>query len=71
MKNITLNPFQVKSGDLINIATGQTATAMIRHDLTLVEQVGKNAVDTCLKDESQKVCKVKLHTFYELQSIQK
>ena len=74
MKNITqnmMNPFQVKSGDLINIATGQTATAMIRHDLTHVEEIGKIAVDTCLKDKSQKVCKVKLHTFYEMQSIQK
>ena len=47
---------------------GQTATAAIRHDLTHVEEIGKNAVDTCLDVNSQKVCKVKLHTFADMQS---
>lgn len=66
-----INPFQVKSAELFNIATGQTATAVIRHDLTHVEQIGNDAVDKCLKDKSRKVCKVKLHTFHDMQSKQK
>jgi len=63
-----MNPFQINSAELLNIATGQTATATIRRDLTHVEEIGKNAVDTCLDVNSQKVCNVKLHTFADMQS---
>jgi len=33
-----MNPFQINSAELLNIATGQTATATIRHDLTHVKK---------------------------------
>ena len=62
-----INPFQCNSTELLNIATGQTATATILYDLTNVEQIGRKAVDACLEGNSQKVCKVKLHTFTDMQ----
>ena len=62
------NPFKSNSTELLNIATGQTATERILHDLTHVEEIGKKAMDACHEGNSQKVCKVKLHTFADIQS---
>ena len=67
MKHI-INPFTVDSSNMLNIATGQAATATFNKGLEPVKKIGKTAFQKCLNDNSKKVQKVKLHTFQEVHS---
>jgi len=41
------NPFMVDSNNMLNIATGQGATATIKKTLETVEQLGKTEPQKC------------------------
>ena len=66
-----INPFTKDSSNMLNIATGETATAAIKKNLGNVEHIGKTELKKCLNDNSKKDKKVKLHTFEELHTKQK
>ena len=57
IKQCMSNPLESDSQNMLNISTGQAANHFIQKDLEQVDETGKNAIQRCLAENSEKVPK--------------